>query len=52
MMMDGFLGDTVLVNGQPGYVLSAGTRAIVSGFSMARIHGHTSWHGMIERRLS
>lgn len=27
MMMDGFLGDTVLVNGQPGYVLSAGTRA-------------------------
>lgn len=27
MMMDGFLGDTVLVNGQPEFVLSAGTRA-------------------------
>jgi FtsP/CotA-like multicopper oxidase with cupredoxin domain len=27
MMMDGFLGDTVLVNGQPDFVLSAGTRA-------------------------
>lgn len=27
MMMDGFLGDTVLVNGQKDFVLSAGTRA-------------------------
>lgn len=27
MMMDGFLGDTILVNGQPDFVLSAGTRA-------------------------
>ncbi len=27
MMMNGFLGDTVLVNGQPEFVLSAGTRA-------------------------
>jgi FtsP/CotA-like multicopper oxidase with cupredoxin domain len=27
MMMDGFLGDAILVNGQPDFVLSAGTRA-------------------------
>lgn len=27
MMMDGFLGDTMLVNGQPDFVLSGGTRA-------------------------
>ena len=27
MMTDGFLGDTVLVNGQPDFVLSAGTHA-------------------------
>lgn len=26
-MMDGFLGDTILVNGQPDFVLSGGTRA-------------------------
>lgn len=49
MMLDGFLGDTVLVNGQPDFVLSAATRA----YRLRLLNGSNSrtyklaWNGRV-----